>query len=91
VKDRTKRYVKGRFMSFLVFIAVIAAFFVAMGVLAFLRHGACDRLDADRVSHLQPGHDTAGTGSIYVKGVGTDRSEITEYLEAVAAMDSAGC
>jgi hypothetical protein len=90
VKDRIKRYAKDGLMSFLVLIAVIAAFFVAMGVLAFLKHGSCDRLDAERVSLLQPGHDTPGPGSIYVKGVGTDRSEITEYLE-VAVMDSAGC
>ena len=90
-KRKTKRSAKDRLMSFLVFVAVIAAFFVALGVLALLKHRSCDRLNAERVSHLQPGHDTAGPGSIHVKGVGTDRSEITEYLEAVAAMDRAGC
>jgi hypothetical protein len=85
------RYVREGLMSALVLIAVIAAFFVVVGVLALLKHESCDRLDAERVSHLQLGHDTPGPGSIYVKGVGTDRSEITEYLEAVAAMESAGC
>jgi hypothetical protein len=91
VKDRTKRYVKDRALSFLVVVAVIAAFFLAVGVLAVLKHRSCDRLDAERVSHLQPGHDTNGPGSIYVRGIGTDRSEITAYLEAVSAMDRAGC
>ena len=91
MKDRTKRRVKDRLLSFLVVIAVIAALFVAVGILALLKDKSCDRLDAQRVSHLQPGHDAAGPGSIYVRGIGTDRSEITEYLEAVSAMDRAGC
>jgi hypothetical protein len=56
-----------------------------------LKHGSCGRLDADRVSHLQPGHDVPGPDSIYVKGIGTDQSELMPYLEAEAAMARAGC
>ena len=82
---------KDRLLSFLVVIAVIAALFVAVGILSLLKDKSCDRLDAERISHLLPGHDTNGPGSIYVRGIGTDRSEITEYLEAVSAMDRAGC
>jgi hypothetical protein len=91
VKDGARRRVRDAMMSFVVFLAVIAAFLVVVGVLTVLKHHSCGRLNTDRVSHLQPGHDTPGPGSIYVKGVGTDRSEITEYLEAVSAMESAGC
>jgi hypothetical protein len=91
VKDRTKRSVKDRLMGLLVLIAVIAGFLVVIGVITLLKGRSCDRLDAERVTHLQPGHDTAGPGSINVKGVGTEDSEITEYLEAVSAMESAGC
>ena len=91
MKDKTRRRVKDRFLSFLVVIAVVAAFFVAVGVLDLLKHRSCDRLDAERVSHLLPGHDTNGPASIYVRGIGTDRSEITEYLIAVSAMERAGC
>lgn len=60
MKDRTKRSVKDKMMGVLVLIAVIAAFFVAVGVLALLKHESCDRLDEERVLHLQPGHDTPG-------------------------------
>jgi hypothetical protein len=77
----------------LLLVAIVAALFVAIGVLSLLRHSSCDRLDAERVSHLEPGHDTPGPGSIHVIGVGTGppRSEIVEYLEAEAAMTRAGC
>jgi hypothetical protein len=46
-----------------------------------------------RVSHLEPGHETRGAGSIYVIGVGPGppRSEISEYWDAEAAMTNAGC
>jgi hypothetical protein len=91
VKERTKRSVKNGTIEVLVFIAVIAAFFVAVGVLDLLRGGSCDRLDAERVSHLRPGHDIAGPDGIYIKGVGTERSEAREYYEAASMMRSAGC
>lgn len=79
--------------NLLLLVAIVAAVFAAMGVLAFFRHTACDRLDAERVSHLEPGHDTPGPGSIYVIGVGPGppKSQILEYLEAEAAMTRAGC
>jgi len=62
-------------------------------VLTILRHSACDRLNAERISHLQPGHETRGPGSIYVIGVGPGppRSQIMQYWEAEAAMQRAGC
>lgn len=77
----------------LVLLALAAAFFVLVGVLTTLNQKECDRLDAVRVSHLEPGHDTRGPGSIYVIGVGPGppRSEITQYWEAEAAMERAGC
>jgi hypothetical protein len=87
--ERVKDLMKGA----LVLLALLAAFFVAAGVLAILRQSACDRLDAERVSHLEAGHDAPGPGSIFVKGVGPGppRSELQEYLEAEAAMLRAGC
>jgi hypothetical protein len=77
----------------LILVALGAALFVAVGVLAMLRQSTCDRLDAERVSHIEPGHDSAGPGSIYVKGVGPGPppSELQQYLEAEAAMLDAGC
>jgi hypothetical protein len=83
--------VKNFFKNLLILLALLGAFFALVGVLD-LTHGAtCNRLDAERVSHLEPGHDTAGPGSIYVKGVGTPQSELMEYLEASAEMQRAGC
>ena len=54
----------------LLLLAIVGALVVAVGVLSLLRTSACDRLDADRVAHLEPGHDTPGPGSINVIGVG---------------------
>ena len=87
--ERLKDSIKG----LLVLFAVVAALFAAIGVMTLLRHSSCDRLDAERVSHLEPGYDTPGPGSIHVIGVGPGppRSEITAYLEAEAAMTRAGC
>jgi hypothetical protein len=86
---RLKDLLKG----LLVILALVASLFAAIGVFTFLRHASCDRLDAERVSYLEPGHDTPGPGSIYVKGVGPGppKSEILPYLEAEAAMTRAGC
>jgi hypothetical protein len=91
VKDTTKRILKDKSMGLLVVLALVVVFFVAVGALTLARHKSCDRLDAARVSHLQPGRVSPGPGSIYVKGIGTDQSEIMQYLEAEAAMDRAGC
>ena len=79
--------------SLLVVFALVAALFAVVGAFTLLRHSSCDRLDAERRSHLEPGHDTPGPGSIYVIGVGPGppRSEIVGYLEAEAAMTRAGC
>ena len=77
----------------LVLVALVAVFLIWVGVLKVLRQASCDRLDAERISHLEPGHATRGPGSIYVIGVGPGPppSEITEYWEAEAAMVRAGC
>lgn len=87
--SRVKELLKG----VLVLIALVATFFVVVGVLTLTRHSSCDRLDAARVEHLEPGHDTPGPGSIYVIGVGPGppQSQLFEYLEAEAEMERAGC
>jgi hypothetical protein len=87
------RRVKDLLIGALILLALLAAFFLAVGVLALFSQSACDRLDAVRVSHLEPGHDRPGTGSIYVKGVGPGPppSELLQYYEAEAAMERAGC
>jgi len=85
----TKELAKGT----LILLALGAAFLAWVGVLTMARHASCDRLDAERISHLEPGHVTRGPGSIYVKGVGPGPppSEIREYWESEAAMERAGC
>jgi hypothetical protein len=80
-------------LGLLVVVALVGAFFVATGVLSLLRQASCDRLDDARLEHLEPGHDTPGPGSTYVKGVGPGPppSQLFEYLEAAAEMQRAGC
>jgi hypothetical protein len=86
---RLKEWLKGG----LVLLGLAAAFLVWVEVINFSHQRSCDRLDAVRVSYLEPGHDSPGPGSIYVIGVGPGppRSEIIEYLEAEAEMERAGC
>ena len=86
---RAKDLAKG--LPILVGLAV--AVFAWVGCITMMRHSACDKMDAARVAHLEPGHDTPGPGSIYVIGVGPGppKSEILEYLEAEEAMRRAGC
>jgi hypothetical protein len=79
---RAKDLLKGA----LVVAALLAAFFLVIGVLALLQGSTCDRLDAERISHLLPGHTEPGPSSINVKP-----GEIIPYLEAEAAMQRAGC
>ena len=87
--ERGKELLKGS----LVLVALAVAFVVWIGVLNYTRQRTCDRLDAERLSHLEPGHDTRGPDSIYVIGVGPGPppSELREYDEALAAMERAGC
>ena len=77
----------------LLFAAIVGALFVGVGVFSLLRDSACDRLDAARVAHLEPGHDVPGPGSVNVIGVGPGppESHIIAYLEAESAMMQAGC
>ncbi len=74
-------------------LALVLALAAWAGVLALMHDRTCDRLNAERISHLEPGHETRGPGSTYVIGVGPGPppSEIEEYWEAVAAMERAGC
>jgi hypothetical protein len=76
-----------------ILVGLAVAAFVWVGCLTMLRHSSCNEMDAARISHLEPGHDTAGPGSIYVIGVGPGppKSQILEYLEAEEAMRRAGC
>ena len=89
--------VPARLSSFLknvlLFVAIVGALFAGIGVFSLLRDSACDRLDAERVVHLEPGHDVPGPGSINVIGVGPGppESHIIPYLEAESAMMQAGC
>jgi hypothetical protein len=77
----------------LVVIALLAAFLLAVGVLEIAHRSTCNRLDAERLSHLEPGREHPGPGSIYVIGVGpgSPPSELEEYYAAEAAMENAGC
>ena len=77
----------------LIVLALGAAFLLWLGVFRLVRTSTCDRLDAERISHLKPGHVTRGPNSIYVKGIetGPPASEIMQYWEAVSAMQEAGC
>ena len=87
--NRVKELAKGG----LIVLALAVGVLLAAGVLSVLRGSACDRLDAERVSHLLPGHTTRGPESIYVIGLepAPPPSQITEYWEAVSAMRNAGC
>jgi hypothetical protein len=86
---RAKELVKG----LLILAGVLVAFLALIGGLSLLRDSSCGRLDAVRVSHLQPGHDAPGPDSIYVKGIdpGPPPSELDAYLEAESEMHKAGC
>jgi hypothetical protein len=87
--ERAKDLLKGS----LVVLALIAAFFLAVGLLSLMRNSACDRLNDARLQHLEPGHEEPGPGSLYVIGVGTGPppSQLEEYYAAEAEMENAGC
>jgi hypothetical protein len=77
----------------LIVVVLIVGFFAAAGVMSWLRRSSCDRLDAARLSHLEPGHTRPGPDSIYVIGVGPGPppSQLDAYYEAEAEMERAGC
>ena len=87
--NRAKELAKGG----LVLLALAVAFAFAVGLLGLSHQRTCDRLDAQRVSHLLPGHETRGPGSIYVIGIspGPPPSQIIQCWEDEAAMKRAGC
>jgi hypothetical protein len=80
-------------MGLLIVLALVAAFFIGVSVLGLFHQTSCNRLDAERLSHLEPGHEHPGPGSIYVIGVGPGPppSQLDAYYEAEAAMENAGC
>jgi hypothetical protein len=77
--------------SLLLLIAIVVAFFAVVGTLSLTRDRSCDRLEAEIRSYLEPGHDSPGPDYIYVRGVGTDHSQLREYLDAQGALIGAGC
>ena len=89
---RSKR-LKDTLAGLLIVVALAGAFFAVVGVVSLLRGSSCDRLNDARVAHLEPGHETPGPNSIYVRGVGPGPppSELDAYLEAEAEMHKAGC
>ena len=84
---RSKR-MKELLLSLLVVLAVVGAFFVAVGVISMLRDESCERLNDARLEHLEPGHDLPGSGSENVIGVGPGPppSQLFQYLEAASEM-----
>ena len=80
-------------LNLVLLLAIVASVVVMAGWLDLLRGSACDRLNDERVSHLEPGHDSPGPGSIYVigEGPGPPPSELVQYYEAEAAMERSGC
>jgi hypothetical protein len=79
--------------SGLILLGLVAALFIVAGAFSLLHRATCNRLDAERVSHLQPGHITRGPASIYVIGIdpGPPPSQLEAYWAAESAMDRAGC
>ena len=77
----------------LIIVGLLAALLLGVGALTLIHHASCGRLDAERVSHLLPGHVTRGPDSRYVIGIGPGPppSQIEAYWEAVSAMERAGC
>lgn len=77
----------------LIVVTLIAGFFAAAWVMDELRYAGCDELNAARLEHLEPGHEHPGPDSIYVIGVGPGPppDQLTEYYEAEAEMERAGC
>jgi hypothetical protein len=77
--------------NLLLLVAIVVAFFAVVGTLSLARDRSCDRLEAEMRSHLEPGHDSPGPDYIYVRGVGSDRSQLREFLDAQGAWIGAGC
>ena len=91
MKASVKRLMVAGMKNMLILAAVVAGYFAIVGVLALVRDETCDRLESDRLAALEPGHDTPGAEYVYVRGVGTERSMLRDYLEAEAAMMEADC
>jgi hypothetical protein len=86
-------WLKDTAKGLVIVLALGVAVLAVVGLISGLRQSSCNRLDAARVVHLEPGHDSPGPGSTFVRGVGPGPppSELEAYLEAEAEMLRAGC
>jgi hypothetical protein len=84
---------KDSLAGLLVVAGLLVAFFAVVGVVSLLRQSSCDRLNDARIVYLEPGHETPGPNSMFVRGVGPGPppSQLEPYLEAEAEMQRAGC
>lgn len=86
-----KRALSSGMKNLLLLAAIVVVFLAIVGSLSLIRDRGCDRLEAEMLSYLEAGHDSPGPDYTYVRGVGTERSQLREYLEAQGAMMGAGC
>jgi hypothetical protein len=91
VNVTAKRVLSSGMKNALLLVAIVVAFFAIIGSLSLIRDRACDRLEAEMLSYLEPGRDSPGSDYIYVRGVGTDRSRLREFLDAQGAWIGADC
>jgi len=91
VNATAKRVLSSGMKNVLLLVALVVAFGAIIGGLSLVRDRACDRLKAEMLSYLEPGHDSPGTDYIYVRGVGTDRSQLREFLDAQGSWIGSDC
>jgi len=91
VNATAKRILSSGMKNVLILVGVLVAFFAIVGTLALIRDQGCDRLKAEMLSYLEPGHDSPGPDYIYVRGVGTDRSQLREFLDAQGSWIGSDC
>jgi hypothetical protein len=91
VKATAKRLMASGAKNVLVLVALVLGYLALIGILSLVRGQTCDRLLTQRAATLESGHDSPGPGYVHVRGVGTDRSMLQDYLEADAAMMEAEC
>jgi hypothetical protein len=91
VNATAKRALSSGMKNLLLLVAIVVAFLAIVSSLSLIRDRGCDRLEAEMLSYLEPGHDSPGPDYVYVRGVGTDRSQLREYLDAQGALIGADC
>lgn len=80
---------KVKLAAVLALMVVAAALYGVLVVAPKARY--CQELEATRVSYLLEGHDTSGLFNVYVRGVGTERSQVSQYEAVVDEMAREGC